>query len=513
MNIDLKNVSTIDFNSLNIDKVLFNNIDVWSAGYWITRVGLLPLTLTNSLGKPLKDYKFYGNRERNNILDDADINYASPHLFIAANSLSTYSAVGTDEERTIYIPCGANTTYTLTRTVSSTMRVCTTTAVPSNKLAIANRTEVSGTDGITVTTSATAQYLVIQLYIDGDYNNGVRTAQFVGDLKIQDTPCPETESKTDFVGNWGKNYMNFAKITGDNLIRNSDGSISTTSYPAWSNETLQELRPELRIGDKVYLRTNTDGVKNIRLREISQTWANTTSLVITPAILSSHIGIYSKSGSAKATMQSIEIADFYLAPATPGTTSYGYTIPVKVGDTTTNIWLEEPLRAIANADGVQSDYIDFANKKVVRKIAKTTITSDTTMSIYNYSSKAGVQFPGLLPQDYLRPYYAICNREDTFWTATSKGHFMWIGGTSGTGNKVLYWVWILNYLGMTTIDEFKSWLDTHPVELYTILDTPLEQAIELPEILTTKGTCTISVETELQPSNASVTYKSSKKEV
>lgn len=66
MNIlDIRNViNSTKFNNSNVDIIKFNGQEVWTAGYWLTKTGY-PLTLTNSLGKKLKDYKIYGNSIQN----------------------------------------------------------------------------------------------------------------------------------------------------------------------------------------------------------------------------------------------------------------------------------------------------------------------------------------------------------------------------------------------------------------------------------------------------------------
>ena len=56
---------------------------------------------------------------------------------------------------------------------------------------------------------------------------------------------------------------------------------------------------------------------------------------------------------------------------------YGYKIPVIVGNTTTNIYLDEPLRKVGN----YADYLDFKNQKVFRNVI---VNDDTgTQTIEN----------------------------------------------------------------------------------------------------------------------------------
>lgn len=50
----------VKFNGSEVSKVLFNGTEVWSSEKIITAVGY-PINLLKSLGKPLKQYKIYGN--------------------------------------------------------------------------------------------------------------------------------------------------------------------------------------------------------------------------------------------------------------------------------------------------------------------------------------------------------------------------------------------------------------------------------------------------------------------
>ena len=52
-------IGAVKFNGAEIDLVKFNGAQVWSSGKEVS--GAPPLTLANSKGKPLKDYKIYGN--------------------------------------------------------------------------------------------------------------------------------------------------------------------------------------------------------------------------------------------------------------------------------------------------------------------------------------------------------------------------------------------------------------------------------------------------------------------
>lgn len=62
-------------------------------------------------------------------------------------------------------------------------------------------------------------------------------------------------------------------------------------------------------------------------------------------------------------------------------------------------------------------------------------------------------------------------------------------------------------------DAFKAWLKSeydagHPVTVWYQLATPTSETVDVPAIPTIKGNCTIDIDTEVKPSEMSVTYKS-----
>ena len=165
---------------------------------------------------------------------------------------------------------------------------------------------------------------------------------------------------------------------------------------------------------------------------------------------------------------------------------------------TTNIYLNEPLRKV----GDYADYIDFEQGKVVRKIKKAELTKATTT--YTWVSKKGVYFSGVLDGKYDRNRNSLSNRNTVFITTSSEPVSMWVGATS----DMVYWIGILDVLGLTTKDEFNEWLANNPTYLlYATNYDPLEETIELPNIPTLKGTTLLSIDTKIQPSNLEVVYK------
>ena len=166
----------------------------------------------------------------------------------------------------------------------------------------------------------------------------------------------------------------------------------------------------------------------------------------------------------------------------------------------TNIYLDEPLRKI----GDYADYIDFENGVVVRNIKRTELTGSAIR--YNWNGRNGVYFLHMLDDNYNMNKNAVSNR-CIHWTShpayDTNNIVMWLG----MGNKVVYWVGILDCLGFTTTTELDNWLAENLTYVYYATNTPTETQMELPKLPTLKGTTVITVNTSVAPSNMLVRYK------
>lgn len=186
---------------------------------------------------------------------------------------------------------------------------------------------------------------------------------------------------------------------------------------------------------------------------------------------------------------------------------YGkYRIPITATNGTetytTNIYLDEPLRKI----GDYVDYLDIKNKKVVRSIGSVVLDG----SEGKWSLKKSVN------DGYIYENSTVIVSPDKRYTAiTAKSnHFLgviaqeiWTGDALDTiGVAELNKLRIYSNIS-SDANSFIQWLSTHNTEVIYLLTTPIEETIELPPILTTKGTCTISVDTSIQPINMYVKYE------
>lgn len=177
--------------------------------------------------------------------------------------------------------------------------------------------------------------------------------------------------------------------------------------------------------------------------------------------------------------------DFQIEEGTTATEYEPYEEPIK-----TNIYLDEPLYKIGDCD----DYIDFKSGKVVRNVNKVSLngtenwTMDTTKDLTQVFRLADI-YLNPSPKNY------CCNR--------------FIASNPGDTEKVAITIYIFIAINKTRADnvaKFKEWLSLNPTDVFYSLATPIEQPIDLPPILTHKDTNVISVGTEIPPSNMQIQY-------
>ncbi len=169
--------------------------------------------------------------------------------------------------------------------------------------------------------------------------------------------------------------------------------------------------------------------------------------------------------------------------------------------TTTNIYLDEPLRKIGN----YADYIDFENGKVVRKIYNEFITK-----VNSKSGLAGTYSMFLTPITKKPKYigyigYAISNKfkrhTGNYSVLASIPNAIQSYITTSGSNRVAYTF----DTTITTVEQAQEEIG-EGFDVYYVLAEEELQPIELPNIPTHKGTTILSVDTKIQPSNAEVKY-------
>ncbi len=181
---------------------------------------------------------------------------------------------------------------------------------------------------------------------------------------------------------------------------------------------------------------------------------------------------------------------------------YGYKIPITVTNgtetKTTNIYLKEPLRKV----GDSADYLDLTNKKVVRNVKELSLSQQTAgVYTYTYSNLNGVVFTNALDSSKNR-VVGLSNVDTVINKTPKEGHYMWFGVNS----KVIYWVGILDYLGISNVSEFNNWLKSNSTLAYYGLETPIEESVNVSMVPRLTGNVTYTIGTGIQPSKIEYGY-------
>jgi hypothetical protein len=171
----------------------------------------------------------------------------------------------------------------------------------------------------------------------------------------------------------------------------------------------------------------------------------------------------------------------------------------------TNIYINEPLREIAD----YTDYIDFENSKVVRYIYNEFLTKVRSKS----SSVSGV-YSVFFADISKKPYstnalgFAMSNKFER--STAAYGNLHRYGGqirsyvTQAGVNVVAY---TFDDTSITTVEQAQEKIGDG-FDVNYVLASPIEEAIELPNIPTLKGATILEVDTETQPSNMEAVYVS-----
>ena len=213
---------------------------------------------------------------------------------------------------------------------------------------------------------------------------------------------------------------------------------------------------------------------------------------------------------------SVEYSNIMLSIGENEYEPYGYRIPIKVSNGTdeivTNIYLNEPLRRI----GEYADYIDYANKKVVRKIASQYVNT------VQYISAESTQYRRFLTDIEHEPLLietvngsnavttkrgiAISNKfslsEYSYTTLGTHPELIQTYKTTAGVNRVAY---TFDDISITTIAQAQEKIGNGFEVCYVMLNEKNE-AMEFLELPTLRGTTILNVETTVRPSNIEVTY-------
>lgn len=185
---------------------------------------------------------------------------------------------------------------------------------------------------------------------------------------------------------------------------------------------------------------------------------------------------------------------------------YGkYKLPITLAGTTQNVYLDAPLRKI----GTYADKLN-ADGTVTRRIKKVVFTGQETWTeVYPGEPEAQAQgivmYATSLSEIGMDRNDFICSH---FFVGNYRGYLISgqgrINGTSPEAFNVNY------NNGSGGLQNFKTWLASeyasgHPVEVWYVLATATTETVTAPEIATTAGTNTLTIDTTLAPSETTIT--------
>lgn len=287
----------------------------------------------------------------------------------------------------------------------------------------------------------------------------------------------------------GKNLFNINNVvSSSNVKNNNDGTLSVTPQATSSGvyasepKTLRDYAPNLEVEKTYVLSANTTGTGNrIYLNITKRAWQFGKSLTLTEDDLNSAVVWYANGTdtSFTATISNIQIEE--------GTVATDY--EPYIGSSTTNIYLDEPLRKVGN----YADYIDFASGKVVRNVKETTLNGTENWSLYS----GGYSFVVSIP-DSIKKYQSSLSTHfknvSYAWAATYNGKFDIYSDHDSVSNKYFR----QPNGSVTTVARFKQWLESEitqgtPVRLVYTLASPIEQTMKLPQLYIPQGNVKISI--------------------
>lgn len=265
----------------------------------------------------------------------------------------------------------------------------------------------------------------------------------------------------------GKNLFDINKIKeiSDAIKRNDDGSLTITSTSADSSVAtkmaLKDLA-DLEIGKTYIISFITTGKKQIYLNEVKQYWGSDSVLTITQDMLNSNVHLYPKGTSSTDIVSGIQIEEASTATNYQPYQSQSF-----------NYTLSKPLYRLS--DSVY-DYIDLNRGKIVRNIGVITFDGsddedirlsppDGSRRVYLYSFRNSI-----LSIENINAYCKSNMFKFTnLWNngIMSHNHLFYVSSTN------IY----VSYNEITSLNDFKTWLNQNPITVVYQLATPTEEPL------------------------------------
>ena len=513
-------------NYLQRKKLAFMSIVNQVKGFLRTISGVPPITLESCVDdKSVINYQIYGNSAQDgeptpdNPVEVVSVGEKTVNLFDYKDFIESgkskeidsgiqFEITGSRIQITKYITLKANTTYFLSAECTEDGYIGGGLIIDSNgnknyrwcskstkKIVVRNETNID----------REVDFSLVDL--NGTKGSTIKFAMFkIGNTATEYEPygykIPITAS--------GKNLFDISKTTGftsqyGGLTNTIDGNVLTVKSSVASRGgtlTLGTFKPgTYYIGIKT-LSHNDSTLSVFKQEGFTRLGnANTVITITEEMVIQIYTAFYSDIIS--------QFTDIQIVEANKVSDYEPYHEPI-----TTNIYLNEPLRAI----GDYKDYVDFESGKIVRAIKQGQINGNSAINKFTSVTDYSAFFlDGISLVDYTFPYvWNIKVFSNTFkfrGCGTGNTNAQWtdayqISSAIAPGYKRILFT-LPNTITDTT--TAKEWLTENPID-YLHASEPIEETIDLSNLPTFKGTTIYTIGTTVQPTNMEVTYYSTVKE-
>lgn len=460
--------------------------------------GQPPLILSDSVGKPLVSWSITGNTVQDgepspdnpvevkgtgdkteNLFTDKTIY----HLTISETGILYYSATSS----CVIIKVESNCKYYIsTNTILPVLRIGCSHTMPQESSALSNYIRLTNTNSAEITTGSDTEYLVFQgsqsleitwlneLYVGQGYKIDVVTRG--KNLVIVDD------------GTITSNGITFTKENGNiSVVGTAINSGGRLSYAVnWGfvlNPGVYTFSTNVSIPNlSVHM---TDKNTNVSLLDLTFNKQSRQITVLEPTTVL--IGFNVLSG----TTYDEKNINVMLELGSTATEYEPYISPI-----TTPIYLNSPLMADETLDSTGKREVEW--KELV-------LTKDSDI-LMEQKPPAGYIFEvrlGSYKSDAMNWYSDKLKKVNIYpWTDQPTTEF-----STFISPSYLYF-----NVGsdMDSVDKVKEFLSNNPVTVWYQLAEPTSETVDVPQIPTFAGNCVIDVDTEVKPSEMSVTYKSRK---
>lgn len=496
--------------------------------------------LEDSVGKPLRDYKIYGNSLQNGTptpetpVEIESVGDKTANLF-DENVLSKFATALTNDEEWVIknfagvindgISFKENTRYTLAFTAKQTAGnprlIFKYTDGTSNNIgtwqlatdytayvgtSAANKTIAYirmeyGSTGFTYILKGSMQL------VEGVYNASTMPEYepFGYKVPIKVTGKNLFDKNAEFDATRGV-YTPTVNIDGEAVTCSHDGRFNMLYIGAWAIRT--DGNTEFTVSAKNISFLSNGGYFYIREADEIPTTIDTSNMFGTQILmLAKNVNDYSY------TLTTDKKYLFIIcAPSNGGAVSFEE-LQIEYGETamsyelyiepqTANIYLTEPLRKVDE----YTDYIDFSNGCVVRNVRCLSLDgSDDETIILQSTNSYGISnfYLDGLSDMALSEDCVMCNRlsrQTTNVANTMTEGFRFVITTS------TYPYMRISSERVSTVADFRAWLSDNVVSFAYATNAPIIEPLELPPIPTIKGTTTVTADTAVRPSEVMWQY-------